>query len=51
MKINKFIVSTKGAKCLNNDSAIKFCMVVLMFAVIVSGLLFIISFAKNEVEK
>lgn len=35
----------------NDDSAIKFFMVVLMFAVIVSGLLFIISFAKNEVEK
>lgn len=35
----------------SSDSDIKFFMAVLMFAVIVSGLLFIISFAKEEVEK
>lgn len=35
----------------SSDSAIKFFMAVLMFAVIVSGSLFIISFAKEEVEK
>lgn len=35
----------------SSDSDIRFFMAVSMFAVIVSGLLFIIWFAKNEVEK